>query len=61
MVSDTRQLLLPVTTTELPYRYRGLSSTSRWKIDHRPTGSIDEVEANGRKEWTVAAREEEEW
>ena len=47
---DTRQLLLPVTTIEFAYRYRELSSTRRWEIDHRSTGSIDEAEDNGRQE-----------
>ena len=50
--TDTRQLLLPVTTIEFAYRYRGLSSIRRWKIDHRSTGSVDEAEANEREEST---------
>ena len=50
--SDTRQLLLPVTTIELAGWNRGISSTRRWEIDHRPTGSIDEAVADGRKETT---------
>ena len=49
---DTRQLLLPVTTLELAYRYRGLSSIRRWEIDHRSTGSIDEAETDERQEST---------
>ena len=49
---DTRQLLLPITTIEFAYHYRGLSSTRRWEIDHRSTGSIDEAEDNGRQEST---------
>ena len=50
--SDTRQLLLPVTTMEFSYRYRGLSSIRRWKIDHRSTGGIDKAEANEREDTT---------
>ena len=49
---DTRQLLLLVTTIELAYCYRGLSSIRRWKIDHRSAGSIDEAEADERQDTT---------
>ena len=44
-----RQLLLPVKLGDylLP---------RRWEIDHGPTGSVTEAEANGRKESTGSSR-----
>ena len=41
---------LPVTTIEFAGCSRAISSTRRWNIAHRSTGSIDEAEADERQD-----------